>query len=166
MIRRPRPDTPGPDQESVWDYPRPPALERDERLVEVRFAGELIASTTRAYRVLETSHPPGYYLPAEDVRSDLLVAEPGSSMCEWKGRAAYWSVRVGDRVAANAAWSYPDPTPPFRAIADHLSFYPGRVDEATVGGELVRAQAGDFYGGWILDEIVGPFKGEPGTWGW
>ena len=87
-------------------------------------------------------------------------------MCEWKGRAAYWSVRVGDRVAADAAWSYPDPTPAFQAIAGYVSFYPGRVDEATVGGEVVRPQAGDFYGGWILDEIAGPFKGDPGTWGW
>ena len=96
MLRRPKPDNPGPGQESVWDYPRPPALERDERLVEVRFGGVVVASSTGAVRVLETSHPPGYYLPPEDVQFDLLVAEPGSSMCEWKGRAAYWSIRVGE----------------------------------------------------------------------
>ena len=166
MIRRPKPDIAEPGQESVWDYPRPPALERDDRLVEVRFAGVVVASTTGAFRVLETSHPPGYYLPPGDVRLDLLVAEPGSSLCEWKGRAAYWSVQVGDDVARNAAWSYPEPTPAYAAIAGYVSFYPGRVDEATVGGEVVRPQAGDFYGGWILDEVVGPFKGEPGTWGW
>ena len=166
MIRRPKPDTPGPGQESVWDYPRPPALERDDRFVEVRFAGVVVASTNGAFRVLETSHPPGYYLPPDDVRFDLLVAEPGTSMCEWKGRAEYWSIRVGDAVSANAAWSYPNPTPAFESIAGYVSFYPGRVDEATVGGEVVRPQAGDFYGGWILDEVVGPFKGDPGTWGW
>ncbi len=166
MTLRPRPDTPGPEQESVWDYPRPPALQRDGRLVEVWFGGELVASSTGAYRVLETSHPPGYYLPPEDVRSELLAPEPGSSMCEWKGRAAYWTIRVGGEAAVSAAWSYPNPRPEFSEIADYISFYPGRVDRAIVGGEVVRPQAGDFYGGWILDEIVGPFKGEPGTWGW
>ncbi len=166
MMRRPKPDTPLPGQESVWDYPRPPALDQDDRLVEVRFGGVVIASTMEAFRVLETSHPPGYYIPPDDVRTDLLVREAGSSACEWKGRAAYWSVRVGAEIAAHAAWSYPDPTPAFRAIAGHISFYPARIDEATVGGEAVRPQAGDFYGGWILDEIVGPFKGEPGSWGW
>ncbi|HEY5651123.1 MAG TPA: DUF427 domain-containing protein [Acidimicrobiia bacterium] len=165
-MRRPEPQVPGPDQESVWDYPRPPALERDDRLVEVRFGGELVASTTGAYRVLETSHPPGYYLPPDDVRLDLLVRMPGRSVCEWKGVATYWSVQVGDQTAHDAAWSYPDPTLAFTAIAGYLSFYPGRVEQVTVGGEVVRPQAGEFYGGWILDEIVGPFKGDPGTWGW
>ena len=166
MLRRPTPVAPDDGQESVWDYPRPPALKHERRLVEVVFGGVTIASTTAAIRVLETSHPPGYYLPPADVRMDLLVEESGASVCEWKGIASYWSVQVDDRQATNAAWSYTDPTRSFTDLAGYLSFYPGRVDGCFVGGELVRAQAGDFYGGWVLDEIVGPFKGEEGTWGW
>ncbi len=166
MMRRPKPETPGPGQESVWDYPRPPALDRDERRVEIVFNGLTIASTTGAYRVLETSHPPGYYLPPADVRTELLTRSDGRSVCEWKGEAAYWDVTVDGRVAPKAAWSYPAPTAAFEPIAGYLSFYPGRMDRVTVDGETVRPQAGDFYGGWILDEIVGPFKGDPGTWGW
>ena len=152
--------------ESVWDYPRPPRFEHDPRRVDVRVGGVEVAGTNDAFRVLETSHPPGYYIPADDVRTDLLVAESRTTVCEWKGVATYWAISVGDRDIESVAWMYPDPLEPYRSIAGYFSFYPGKVDEATVGGERVRPQAGGFYGGWILDEIVGPFKGEPGTLGW
>ena len=150
----------------MWDYPRPPAIDPDDRLVEVVHADVTIASTDRALRVLETSHPPGYYLPFDDVRLDLLVEETHQTFCEWKGCARYWGLEVDGGHVRSVGWSYPEPTPGFEALADHISFYPGRVDACFVGGERVRAQAGGFYGGWILDEIVGPFKGEPGTMGW
>lgn len=163
---RPRRITPAPGQESVWDYPRPPALDPVDSEVVVEFAGETVARTTDAIRVLETSHPPGFYLPLADVRTDLLVDEPGTTTCEWKGVAVYYSVVVGDRRAGRAAWSYPSPRPGFEQISGYVSFYPGRVDRCTVDGEAVLPQAGDFYGGWITSSVVGPFKGEPGTWGW
>lgn len=154
------------DKESVWDYPRPPALESDTRQVTVKFAGETIASTTGAYRILETSHPPSFYLPKVDVDFKFLVSTPKQSFCEWKGAAEYWTVKVGLQIAENAAWSYPKPTKRFAAIKDFVSFYPSLMHECFVGDEQVQAQEGDFYGGWITSEIVGPFKGGPGTWGW
>jgi uncharacterized protein (DUF427 family) len=115
--------------------------------------------------VLETSHPPGWYVPAEDVRLDLLEPGAGSSVCEWKGRAVYWDLVVGEARLPGVAWSYPKPTPSFRPIAGHLAFYPTDLT-CTVGGVAVEAQAGGFYGGWITPDVVGPFKGGPGTWGW
>lgn len=157
---------PGPGQESVWDYPRPPRLEPTGRELVVVFAGVVIAQTRRGHRVLETSHPPVYYFPPEDVRREHLEHAPGGSFCEWKGRAAYWTVRVGDRVAANAAWSYPEPTRAFAAIRDHLAFYAGPMEICTVDGERVEPQPGGFYGGWVTSDLVGPFKGGPGTAGW
>lgn len=153
-------------QESVWDYPRPPALERTDRHLKIVFNGQTIAETTRAYRVLETSHPPVYYFPPEDVKLEFLRSDPGSSFCEWKGRAAYYALEVGDRRVENAAWYYPEPTDRFALIRDYPAFYPSKMDACYVDGELVRAQEGDFYGGWITDDIVGPFKGGAGTWGW
>ena len=153
-------------QESVWDYPRPPRLERVEKLVEACFAGERILSTTAAFRVLETSHPPVYYLPPEDVRMDLLRPADGGSFCEWKGMAEYLDLVVGERVAAGIAWRYPRPTAAFAPIAGFLALYAGPLDRATVGGETVTPQPGGFYGGWITPEIVGPFKGGPGSTGW
>lgn len=158
MIHAPR--------ESVWDYPRPPRVEPVAERLRVLFAGVTIADSTHGWRVLETSHPPVYYLPPDDVRMDLLQPAPGHSFCEFKGRAAYWTVVVGERRAPSAAWSYRDPTPPFAAIADHLAFYASRVDACFVGEERVTPQEGDFYGGWITSRIVGPFKGGPGTAGW
>ncbi len=157
---------PGPGQESVWDYPRPPSLERDERRIRIEHAGIVIADTSRAWRICETASPPTFYLPREDVRVDLLEPDSGRSLCEWKGQASYWTLRVGDVVVRHAAWSYRDPEPTYAAIQDHLAFYPGRLDACTVGGARVRAQAGDFYGGWITPEVLGPFKGDPGTLGW
>jgi len=156
----------GPGQESVWDYPRPPRLEPTARRLRVVFAGAEIADSRRAWRVLETSHPPVYYLPRADVRCEMLIAAPGSSFCEWKGRAAYWTVRLGRREARRAAWSYPAPTPAFAPIRDHLAFFAGAMDECTVDGMVVRPQPGGFYGGWITDDVVGPFKGAAGTDGW
>ncbi|MDJ0948844.1 MAG: DUF427 domain-containing protein [Alphaproteobacteria bacterium] len=163
---RPKRIEPGPGQESVWDYPRPPRLEQVSERLKVVFAGETIAETGGGYRVLETSHPPVYYLPRADVRLDLLVAAPGRSFCEFKGVARYWTIDVGGRRSENAAWSYPDPTDGFRPIKDFLAFYASRVDDCWVGDERVEAQAGDFYGGWITSRIVGPFKGAAGTRGW
>lgn len=157
---------PGPGQESVWDYPRPPRLEPLARPVRVSFGGEVVAESARAFRVLETSHPPTIYIPPDDVVARFLERSSRVTFCEWKGRARYHSLRVGDRRSPDAAWSYPSPTPRFEAIRDYFAFYPSRVDECTVGGEVVRTQAGDFYGGWITADIVGPFKGESGTMGW
>lgn len=158
---------PKPGQESVWDYPRPPRLEKTNKHLTIEFGGLIIADTHRAYRVLETSHPPVYYIPTEDVRMDLLKERNGqSSFCEFKGQASYWDIRAGQAESPAAAWSYPSPTPAFAAIAGYLAFYASRVDACYVDGEQVQAQEGDFYGGWITSEIVGPFKGGKGTWGW
>lgn len=163
---RPRPDTAGPGQESVWEYPRPPALVATDELVVVRFAGAVIAETTGAFRVLETSHPPSYYLPPGDLADDVVRTVTGpASFCEWKGVASYGDIVVGGASAPQATWWYESPSPTFAAIAGYRSFYPHLV-ECFVDGEQVRPQAGGFYGGWITDRVVGPFKGEPGTRGW
>lgn len=149
----------------MWDYPRPPRLEQSNRRIVVELAGVTIADSTRSLRILETSHPPTYYVPPEDVAMEHLSSVAGGSFCEWKGEASYWTVRVGDVVVDAGAWSYPAPSPRYADLADHLSFYPGRFD-CLVDGERVRPQAGGFYGGWVTDDVVGPFKGEPGTMGW
>ncbi|HHP7244532.1 MAG TPA: DUF427 domain-containing protein, partial [Elainellaceae cyanobacterium] len=156
---------PGPGQESVWDYPRPPRLEDSSRHVRVIFNGVTLADTHHAKRVLETSHPPVYYIPLDDINQDYLVSTPRSTYCEWKGQAAYYTVTVGDRQEQNAAWIYPDPTPAFASLKNHVAFYPSRMDACYVDDEQVQSQAGDFYGGWITSDIVGPFKGGLGTWG-
>lgn len=158
--------TPGPGQESVWDYPRPPRLEDSPRHIQVVFNGVIIADTRQAKRVLETSHPPVYYIPPEDIELAYLSPTAHSTWCEWKGRGGYYTVTVADKQARNAAWFYADPTPAFIPIKNYVAFYPGKMDACFVDGEPVQAQAGDFYGGWVTSEIVGPFKGEPGTWGW
>jgi uncharacterized protein (DUF427 family) len=157
---------PGPGQESVWDYPRPPRLEDVDKKVKVVFGGVTLAYTTRAKRVLETSHPPVYYVPPEDVRMEHLELSEGTSYCEWKGRASYYDVVTEERAEHRAAWFYLNPTPSFADLKDYVAYYPSRMDACWVGGEKVEAQEGDFYGGWITPEIVGPFKGAPGTWGW
>jgi len=125
-----------------------------------------VAETRHAQRVLETSHPPVYYVPREDVALEYLVEAPGSSWCEWKGRASYYDVVVGQARAERAAWTYRHPSPGYEAIQDHVAFYPGRVDACYVDGERVTPQPGGFYGGWITRDVVGPFKGDPGTRGW
>jgi uncharacterized protein (DUF427 family) len=160
------PVSPGPGQESVWDYPRPPRVEPSAQHVVVEFHGEVIADSRSTVRVLETSHPPVYYIPPEDVRLEFLLAETQTSFCEFKGIARYFGVEVNGRRADGVAWCYPEPMPGYETIAHAIAFYPGRVDRATVDGETVRPQRGTFYGGWVTDAVVGPFKGEPGTSGW
>ncbi len=162
----PKPIPPQPGQESVWDYPRPPRLERTAKRLRVVFAGTTIAETTQGWRVLETSHPPVYYFPPADILPDVLVTARRTSYCEWKGMAQYHTVRVGQRIAPDAAWSYPRPTPPFAPIAGYVAFYAAAMDACYVDDEQVVPQPGGFYGGWITKDIVGPFKGVPGSWGW
>ena len=157
---------PGAGQESVWDYPRPPRVEGSNRRVRVVLNGVTIADSERAKRVLETSHPPTYYIPAEDVKMEYLTASQRTTWCEWKGRARYYTVTIGDRTAGEAAWAYPDPAKGYGAIKGHLAFYAQAMDACYVGDEQVQAQPGGFYGGWITKDIVGPFKGGPGTMGW
>lgn len=157
---------PGPGQESVWDYPRPPRVEESGQHIQVVFNGVVIADTRRAKRVLETSHPPVYYIPPEDIRMEYLEPTRHTSWCEWKGKATYYTIAVGNKVAADAAWSYAQPAAGFESIKNHIAFYPGRMEACYVDGEQVQPQPGDFYGGWITANIVGPFKGEPGSWGW
>jgi len=156
----------GPGQESVWDYPRPPRVEASAEHLVLRFNGRVIADTRAAVRVLETSHPPTYYLPRAAFAPDVLVPVNGHSVCEYKGLASYLGIVVGDRRADAVAWYYPHPEAGFESLAGRAAVYPGRLDECTVDGEVVRAQPGDYYGGWITDRIVGPFKGAPGTLGW
>jgi len=158
--------TPGPGQESVWDYPRPPRLEDSPKHIQVIFNGVTIAETDRAKRVLETSHPPVYYIPPDDIKMEYLTMTPRTSWCEWKGQASYYTVVVGDKQAANTAWFYPKPPSGFESIKGYIAFYPHLMEACYVAGERVKAQVGEFYGGWITQDIVGPFKGEPGTQGW
>ncbi len=152
--------------ESVWDYPRPPRLEPCAKIIEVKFGGVVIAQSTRSLRLLETSHPPTYYIPPQDIRWENLSPGTSGSFCEFKGGATYWNVRAGARVARNAAWSYREPSPPYATLRDHVAFYAARVDECFVDGYKVQPQPGGFYGGWITPELIGPFKGPPGTLGW
>jgi uncharacterized protein (DUF427 family) len=163
---RPQRKKPGQDQESVWDYPRPPRVEGVSKHIVVVFGGVTIADTHYARRVLETSHPPVYYIPEKDIRMDYLSKAEGSSLCEWKGLAVYYDVTVAGKRAKRAAWSYPEPTHAFASIMDHVAFYPALMDACYVDGEKVTPQPGGFYGGWITKDIVGPFKGGPGTQGW
>ena len=157
---------PKPGQESVWDYPRPPRLEACNKRVRITVDGISIVDTREAFRVLETSHPPVYYFAPSDVRKDVLRKADGASFCEWKGYADYYSLCLPERVIPNAAWSYRKPTVRFEPIAGYIAFYPGKMDACHVDEEQVIAQVGDFYGGWITSDIVGPFKGGPSTLGW
>ena len=163
---RPRRQQPGPGQESVWDYPRPPRLEESSEAIEIVLGGVAIARSSVSWRVLETSHPPTYYLPRNAFRPGVLREAPGRSWCEWKGRARYFDLVTPARVAVRAAWSYPAPTAGFEPIADAVAVMAGQVDRCTVDGETVVPQPGGFYGGWITSRVVGPFKGGPGTTGW
>jgi len=166
LPRSVRPVAPGPGQESVWDYPRPPALEPSKKRVVVRIGATVIADSTSAWRVMETSHPPTWYLPRTDVNERYLRRSGArSSVCEWKGAATYWDVVTDDGAIESVGWSYESPTPRFVPITGYVSFMPGQV-ECVIDGERVQPQAGGFYGGWITADVVGPFKGEPGTWGW
>ena len=165
-IGQKRPDfaiQPGPGQESVWDYPRPPIAKASSKLVEVRDVDMLIARSSRNFRLLETASPPTYYLPIADVRMNLLVPITDTSVCEWKGMAVYFALARNPETPI--AWRYPKPRPPFLKLKDCISFYPGRIG-CYVDGERVAPQPGRFYGGWITSDVVGPFKGEPGTGHW
>jgi uncharacterized protein (DUF427 family) len=157
---------PGPGQESVWDYPRPPRLEPVAARIRVELGGVVIADSPRTHRVLETSHPPTYYIPLSDVLPEAAVAIAARSFCEWKGEAVYYDLRGGERVARAAAWGYPSPSAGFDAIGNCIAVYAGRVDACWVGEERVTPQPGGFYGGWVTSGVVGPFKGGPGTAGW
>lgn len=161
----PTPDVAGPGQESVWSYPRPPRLERSTAHVVVRLGDRVVADTRRAHRVLETSHPPTWYLPPDDCDESVFRPAEGASYCEWKGSAVYWDVVTAEQTVTGAVWSYPNPTAGFAAIRDHRAFYASRFD-CTVDGERAQPQPGGFYGGWITPDVVGPFKGVPGSSGW
>lgn len=163
---RPQRIEPQPGQESVWDYPRPPRLEPSSKRIRVIFQGITLADSQQTQRVLETSHPPVYYIPPEDIQMQYLHPTQKHSYCEWKGTASYYTLVVGEKQVINVGWYYRDPNANFAAIKDYVAFYPSKVDACYVDEEKVQAQAGDFYGGWITSDIVGPFKGGAGSWGW
>ena len=160
-----QPIKPALGQESVWDYPRPPRLEPTAKRIQVKLGDLIIADSTKAFRVLETSHPPSYYIPQADIRMDLMEPTSRHSVCEWKGGASYWSLRAGGKILVNVAWGYLEPTPGFKPITGHLAFYLEPL-EGFVDGEQAEPQPGRFYGGWVTKDIVGPFKGGPGSMGW
>ena len=157
---------PGPGQTSVWDFPRPPALAPDTREVLIRWGDVVVVRTRHAIRVLETAHPPTFYLPLADVNRALLQAAPGSSFCEWKGPARYWSLSDGKRQLPRVAWSYPQPLAGAEALADCVAFYAWPELQCSVDGAPATSQPGGFYGGWVTPELTGPFKGDPGSEGW
>jgi uncharacterized protein (DUF427 family) len=163
---RPERIQPGPGQESVWDYPRPPRIEESTGHIRVIVNNAVIADTHEAKRVLETSHPPVYYIPSRDIQMLYLMKSPLTSWCEFKGNAHYDTVVVNEKEAKNAAWYYPGPTHDFLVIKDHVAFYPGLMDACYLDDEKVKAQKGNFYGGWITGDMVVPFNGEAGTRGW
>lgn len=157
---------PKPGQESVWDYPRPPAIEPVTEHLKIVFQGQEVANSNQSFRILETSHPPTYYLPFYAFGEGTLIPTDRTSFCEFKGEAIYYHVRSGNKIAEFAAWGYPKPNKRFAALQNHVSVYASRMEACYVGDEQVQAQEGDFYGGWITAKVVGPFKGGMGTWGW
>jgi uncharacterized protein (DUF427 family) len=168
-VQRVRPTNitiPGPGQESVWDYPRPPRVEPVKRRIRVEFGGVVIADSNKTYRVLETASPPVYYIPQGNIQMKYLEPSNKSTLCEWKGKARYWAVRVGKKYSENAAWSYPNPWEGFELITNYIAFHAGKMDACYVAKEKVLPQPGNYYGGWITSAVVGPFKGKPGTEGW
>ncbi|SDH30549.1 DUF427 domain-containing protein [Microbacterium pygmaeum] len=165
-MSRPQPDPVAPGQESVWDYPRPPRIERVDRTVAIDLGGVRIVETGDVVRVLETSHPPVYYLRISDFRAGSLTAASGSSFCEFKGSARYLDVHGGDQTAPGAAWNYPNPSHGYGLLADRVAVYAARMQQCSVDGEIVAPQPGGFYGGWVTADLAGPFKGVPGSMGW
>lgn len=163
---RPRPDPVCPGQQSVWSFPRPAIAEQSAAHVRIEHGGLIIADTNASIRTLETSHPPNYYIPPDAIAPGVLRRAGGSSFCEWKGSAQYWDVVIGDLVLPRVSWSYPDPSPSFAMLRDHVAFYAGPFDCCSVNGETVVPQPGAFYGGWITSDLAGPFKGVPGSMGW
>lgn len=163
---RPKPDPISPGQESVWSFPRPSIAQPTPARIVIEHGGTIVADTRASIRTLETSHPPSYYIPRRDIAPVLLREAEGASFCEWKGVAVYWDVVIGDIELARVGWSYPQPTPPFAALRDHIAFYAAPFDRCSVDGEAVHPQPGGFYGGWITSAVAGPFKGVPGSRGW
>ncbi len=166
QAHHPDPDSVLPGQESVWNYPRPAIAEKTPRHIRIVHKGLVLADTRAAWRTLETSHPPTYYIPQADIAMAHLRSNPARSLCEWKGQAVYWDVEIGGGIIAGAGWSYPSPTSDFVGIAGHIAFYAAPFDEVTVDGEPVTPQPGGFYGGWITAREAGPFKGIPGSRFW
>ena len=154
------------EQESVWDYPRPPRVDPVSEHITVTHLGKELVSSNQSVRVLETSHPPTYYIPISDFAEGVLVPVDGQTYCEFKGAASYFDVVVGNTRMSRAAWTFENPTKGFEVLTGKVALYASKVDRCTVGEEVVQAQEGDFYGGWITSKIFGPFKGAPGTWGW
>ncbi len=163
---RPRPDPVGMGQRSVWDFPRPAIAERCAAHVRIEHRGNLIADTRASVCTFETGHPPSYYIPPNAITPGVLRAAAGSSFCEWKGFATYWDVAIDGIILPRVGWSYPDPTPTFAMLRDHVAFYAAPFDRCSVDGETVVPQPGAFYGGWITSDLAGPFKGIPGSMGW
>ena len=163
---KPTPTPPGPGQESVWDYPRPPRLEQAGARIRVVFGGVAIADTDSALRVLETSHPPVYYVPRDALPVGTLVPTGRSSFCEFKGLASYFTVQAGDRSEPDAAWAYADPSPGYEPMGGYVAFYASRMDACYVDDERAQPQPGGFYGGWVTSRVAGPFKGVPGSALW
>ncbi|MDN3204434.1 DUF427 domain-containing protein [Algoriphagus sediminis] len=157
---------PKPGQESVWDYPRPPRLEKSNKHIRIVFAGEVILDTNLSFRILETSHPPTYYIPHSAFKEGVLIPVAGASYCEWKGEANYYDIRIVSKISERAAWGYKNPNSRYPELKNTVSIYAHKVDACFINDEKVQAQNGDFYGGWITSDIVGPFKGGEGTWGW
>ncbi len=153
-------------EESVWDYPRPPKMEKATKHLKIFHGKHTIADTIRPFRILETSHPPVYYFPPENVSMQFLKENNYTTRCEWKGEAKYYDMEIDGKLIKNVAWTYPNINKRYKEMEDYIAFYPGKFAACYVNGEPVQAQQGDFYGGWITSEIVGPFKGPPGTWGW
>lgn len=165
-LLRPDPDLPRPGQESVWAFPRPAVAQPSSACIVIEHQGVTVAETRRSVRVIETSHPPSYYIPPEDIRPGLLHRASGRSLCEWKGEAVYWDVVLKNVVLTQVGWSYPRPSSAFEALRDHVAFYAAPFDRCTVDGEVVTPQPGRFYGGWITSNVAGPFKGVPGSDWW
>ena len=166
MATKITPEKPGEGQESVWDYPRPPRVEKSNKRVRVILNGIMIADSTNTLRVLETSHPPVYYIPPEDIVEEYFNRTSHRTFCEFKGQAAYYTISVNGVIRANAAWFYPNPVNEYEILKNHLAIYPSKMDACFLDDEQVSSQEGDFYGGWITSDIVGPFKGGAGTLGW
>ena len=163
---RPRPDPAGPGQQSVWDFPRPAIAQPSDAQVMIEHRGLVIADTRASIRTIETSHPPSYYFPPDAIADGVLRRASGSSFCEWKGHAQYWDVVIDGVTLAKVGWSYPEPSPAFAMLRDHVAFYAGPFDRCSINGETVVPQPGGFYGGWITSAVSGPFKGVPGSMGW
>jgi uncharacterized protein (DUF427 family) len=151
---------------AVAHFPRPPTIEREPRRIRILLGGQTIVDTNAAWRILETTHPPTYYLPATAFIPGALIPGRRTSFCEWKGTAQFFSVTAGGRTEPDAAWYYADPSPAYAALRGHIAVYAGRMDACFIDDEQVTPQPGGFYGGWITSDLEGPFKGAPGTEFW